>query len=87
MALPGRDPDSMPAGLEHMRRMAVDLSGVADRVTALEQKRASVVYGAGTPEGSVTSPVGTLYLRTNGGAGSTLYVKESGLGSTGWVAK
>jgi hypothetical protein len=43
--------------------------------------------GAGTPEGAVTAPVGSLYTRTDGGAGTTLYIKESGAGNTGWVAK
>jgi hypothetical protein len=43
--------------------------------------------GAGTPEGAVTAPVGSLFTRTNGGANTTLYVKESGTGNTGWVAK
>jgi hypothetical protein len=43
--------------------------------------------GAGTPEGAVTAPVGSLFLRTNGGAGTCLYVKETGTGNTGWVAK
>jgi hypothetical protein len=44
-------------------------------------------WGTGTPEGAVTAPVGTAYLRTDGGAGTTLYVKESGTGNTGWAAK
>lgn len=44
-------------------------------------------FGAGAPEGAITAAVGSLYLRTDGGAGSTLYVKESGAGNTGWVAK
>jgi hypothetical protein len=43
--------------------------------------------GSGTPEGSVTASVGSLYTRTDGGASTTLYVKESGTGNTGWVAK
>lgn len=43
--------------------------------------------GSGSPEGVVTASVGTIYLRTDGGAGTTLYVKESGTGNTGWVAK
>lgn len=43
--------------------------------------------GAGTPEGVVTAPVGSLYSRTDGGAATTLYIKESGAGATGWVAK
>jgi len=49
----------------------------------------SVVWrtGAGSPEGAVTAPVGSLFTRTDGGANTTLYVKESGAGNTGWVAK
>lgn len=43
--------------------------------------------GSGSPESSVTAPVGSLYLRTDGGSGTTLYVKESGSGTTGWTAK
>jgi hypothetical protein len=43
--------------------------------------------GTGTPEGAVTAPVGSLFTRTDGGASTTLYVKESGAGNTGWVAK
>lgn len=40
----------------------------------------------GTPEGMITAPIGSIAQRTNGGAGTTLYVKESGTGNTGWVA-
>ena len=43
--------------------------------------------GSGSPEGAVTAPVGSLFSRTDGGAGTTLYVKESGSGNTGWAAK
>lgn len=43
--------------------------------------------GTGSPEGVVTAPVGSLYSRTDGGAGTTLYVKQSGTGNTGWAAK
>jgi hypothetical protein len=43
--------------------------------------------GSGSPESVVTAPIGSLYTRTDGGAGTTLYVKESGTGSTGWIAK
>ena len=44
-------------------------------------------FGAGSPEGIVTAPVSAVYHRTDGGAGTSLYVKESGTGNTGWVAK
>jgi hypothetical protein len=43
--------------------------------------------GTGTPEGAVTAPVGSLFLRTDGGASTTLYCKESGSGNTGWIPK
>lgn len=43
--------------------------------------------GAGTPEGSVTAPRGSTYRRTDGGAATSFYVKESGTGNTGWVGK
>lgn len=43
--------------------------------------------GAGSPEALITAPVGSLYSRSDGGAGTTLYVKQSGTGNTGWVAK
>lgn len=46
-----------------------------------------VLSGNGSPETVVTAPVGTLYRRLDGGAGTTLYVKESGTAKTGWVAK
>lgn len=43
--------------------------------------------GTGSPEGAVTAKVGSIFLRTDGGANTTLYVKESGTGNTGWAAK
>lgn len=42
--------------------------------------------GSGSPEGVVTAGVGSVYRRTNGGSATTLYVKESGTGNTGWAA-
>lgn len=43
--------------------------------------------GSGSPEGVVTADTGSLYCNTAGGAGTTLYVKQSGSGNTGWVGK
>ena len=48
---------------------------------------ALIYSGTGSPETVVTAGVGSLYLRTDGGANTTLYVKESGAGNTGWIAK
>lgn len=41
----------------------------------------------GTPEGQITAAIGSMAVRTDGGAGTTFYVKESGTGNTGWIAK
>jgi hypothetical protein len=49
--------------------------------------RGYLLTGLGSPEGVVTSSPGVLYLNLSGGPGVTLFVKESGTGSTGWVAK
>jgi hypothetical protein len=46
-----------------------------------------VKVGSGSPEGVITGDIGNIYLNTDGGAGTTLYVKESGAGNTGWVGK
>ena len=46
-----------------------------------------ITTGTGTPQGVVTAGIGCVFIRTDGGAGTTLYVKESGTGNTGWVAK
>lgn len=43
--------------------------------------------GAGSPEGVLTAEVGSLYVNTLGGAGKTLYVKQTGSGNTGWAGK
>ncbi|HEY6191111.1 MAG TPA: hypothetical protein VI215_02160 [Bacteroidota bacterium] len=49
---------------------------------------ATIHSGTGSPEGVVSGNVGDLYLRTDGGAGSTMYVKESGNATnTGWAGK
>jgi hypothetical protein len=54
---------------------------------SVEVNGAALKSGTGSPEGTVVAPVGSLYLRSDGGAGTTLYVKESGTGNTGWSAK
>jgi hypothetical protein len=55
--------------------------------TAAGTDRNFIRGGAGSPEGVVTANVGSLWLRTDGGASTTIYVKESGTGNTGWIAK
>lgn len=44
--------------------------------------------GSGNPNGVVTASPGAIYRNRAGGANTTLWIKESGVGtSTGWVAK
>lgn len=64
-----------------------NLGNVQDHETGVLEP--SIIYsGQGTPEGVVVADRGVMYLRTDGGAGTTLYIKESGDGTnTGWVAK
>lgn len=45
-----------------------------------------ILQGSGSPQGSITAPVGSMYLRSDGGANSSVYIKESGSGNTGWSA-
>lgn len=46
---------------------------------------AKVVWSNGVPEGTITAPIGSLYLQTNSASPDTvLYVKGSGAGNTGW---
>lgn len=45
------------------------------------------VVGQGDPEGAVPGAIGATYRRTDGGAGSSVYVKEADDGGlTGWRA-
>jgi hypothetical protein len=71
------------------RFTAGNISLVAAGASLVFTGNSGVIWrtGAGTPEGAVTAPVGSLFTRTDGGANTTLYIKESGVGNTGWVAK
>lgn len=60
---------------------------VAAGALSVQGTAAQVLSGTGTPEAAVTAAVGSIFLRTDGGAATSVYVKESGAGNTGWVAK
>jgi hypothetical protein len=59
----------------------------ASQLSLGNQSTTSIFVGSGSPEAVITATVGSLYMRTNGGAGTSLYVKETGSGNTGWVGK
>jgi len=47
-----------------------------------------IYVGAGSPEAVIAAPIGAIYLRTDGGAGTSMYSKEADSGlATGWVGK
>lgn len=66
-------------------------SGITDQLVPngnLNAFTSLVLYGTGSPEGVYDGPIGSLYRRVDGGAGTSLYVKEVGAGNnTGWVGK
>lgn len=70
-----------------------DVSGIADHTgtilstTKLGPGGQVLAVGTASPEGGYAAPAGSMFLRIDGGAGTTLYVKESGTGKTGWVGK
>lgn len=66
-----------------------DDSNVYSVVLGTDNTNSPAIHvGTVNPEGNRAAPPGSLYLRTaGGGASTTLYVKESGTGNTGWVGK
>lgn len=45
-----------------------------------------IYVGSSQPNGLITANVGSIYLANSGGAGTTLWTKETGTGNTGWSA-
>lgn len=66
----------------------MDMNDLTVRGKAYIGGTTSFIYsGTGTPEAVVSANKGSLFMRTDGGAGTCLYVKETTGGNTGWVAK
>lgn len=50
------------------------------------QENSDIQYrGTGTPESVVTANIGSIFQRTDGSTNTTLYIKQSGTGNTGWA--
>ncbi len=45
----------------------------------------TITTGSGTPNGTVTANIGSLYLRTDSNAEGNLYIKTATTGNTGWT--
>lgn len=59
---------------------------LGDQHRTVHNELGYITRGAGDPEGAVTADIGSIYIRSDGGDGTTVYLKESGSGNTGWVA-
>jgi hypothetical protein len=74
-----------------MKRLSISASARAgmsfSRPISVQYTQAYIHSGTGSPEGVVSANIGSLFLRTDGGTGTSFYIKESGSGNTGWVAK
>lgn len=72
-----------------LRQIEQSQRAIKDIQTRLfTQVNLPIFTGKGSPNGAVVASIGALYLRLDGGANTTLYVKESGtLTNQGWVAK
>lgn len=82
---PAANPLQITAPNSRISDVTVDTA--TPTIHLLTSDTVKVLWGTGTPEGVVAAGVGSLFLRTDGGAGTTLYIKETGTGTTGWVAK
>lgn len=56
------------------------------RLSRLLLDTIQILKGSGSPEASITAPKGSIYVNINGGPGTTMYLKETGVGNTGWVS-
>ncbi len=96
----GRNTSTAYGGLSFLIRQNTTNEGLVKALTIDSSKNATFYgsitpsgtgciwgAGAGSPEGVITGPIGSLYTRTDGGVSTTLYVKTSGTGNTGWTAK
>ena len=78
---------------EVQRASGATAAAIEDVITALNSQpmeigSVRIRSGTGAPVGKIVGNVGDLYLRTDGGASTVLYVKETGTNtSTGWVGK
>jgi len=59
---------------------------IGSSVTSMLMNGRLYATGSGSPEAAVTANVGSIYQRTDGSAGTSFYIKESGTGNTGWKA-
>lgn len=74
---------SKPSGVNELNRM---LKFLYDNVAG-DGETVRVYRGYGSPLNVVAAGIGSVYMRLDGGAGTSVYIKESGTDGSGWVAK
>lgn len=84
-------PTATACAIKHNAQFIIRYDGVA-RTNSTEgflmgSGGAGVYSGTASPEGVLTASVGSTFARRDGGALTSSYVKESGVGNVGWVAK
>jgi hypothetical protein len=78
MSIEGRIPGESPELQQVLREMNEPIQVITGRI----------FVGTGTPEAVIAADKGAIFLRTDGGASTTLYVKTADAGlKTGWTAK
>ncbi len=82
-------PVNAPINNETLRQLIQSVYYLWDAVNRTQWTigETTIYTGTGTPENNQAGNVGDLFLRTDGGASTSIYVKESGTGDTGWTAK
>lgn len=61
---------------------------VSNEINFRDSATFGIHSGVGSPEGVITADPGSTYQNTSGGAGTSFFVKESGIGTnTGWIGK
>jgi hypothetical protein len=63
------------------------LQWLRTQIEEIKRKDEGIIFVSGSPEGVYAAKPGTIALNILGGTGTTIYIKESGLGNTGWIAK
>ena len=71
-----------PEGVAELTRM---IRFLYDNVAG-DGETVRVYRGYGSPLNVVSAGIGSIYMNLSGGAGTTIYEKESGTDASGWVA-
>lgn len=67
------------------QRFTIAASGF---ISVIQGQNVNLIAGVGSPEGIRSAPLGSIYLRSDGGPSASFYVKETAnTANTGWVAK